>query len=89
MKVLHMATDQADRDMDRIAVRPWPVALTYVAAHINATHHPLQVLDFMFSEDVHTEVTETVQRFQPEALGLPLHNKESVGARRHTRHYTS
>jgi len=89
MKVLHTATKQADRDMDRTSVRPWPVGLAYVAAHINATPHPLQVLDFMCSDDVHTVVTETVQRFQPEAIGLPLHNKESAGARCHTRHYAS
>jgi len=89
MKALHMATKQANRSIDRVAVRPWSVGLAYVAAHINTTHHPLQVLDFMYSDDVDTDVTETVQRFQPEALGLPLHKKESVGARRHTRHYTS
>jgi len=84
-----MATNPADRYLDRVAVRPWPVGLAYVAAHINATHHPLQVLDFMCSDDVNTDVTETVQRFQPEVIGLPLHNKESAGARCHTRHYAS
>ena len=78
-----------DRYMDRVAVRSWPVGLASVAAHINATPHPLQVLDFMCSDDVRTDVTETVQRFQPEALGLPLHHKESAGARCHTRHYAS
>ena len=51
MKVLLIATNQAGRYMDRMAVRPLPVGLAYVAAHINEASHPLQVLDLMFSED--------------------------------------
>jgi len=77
MKVLLIATNQAGRYMDRMAVRPLPVGLAYVAAHINAASHPLQVVDLMFSEDAHTDVTEMVQRFQPEVIGLSLRNLDN------------
>jgi len=77
MKVLLIATNQAGRYMDRMAVRPLPVGLAYVAAHINTARHPLQVLDLMFSEDAHTDVTQAVQRFQPEVIGLSLRNLDN------------
>lgn len=77
MKVLLIATNQAGRYMDRMAVRPLPVGLAYVAAHIDAASHPLQVLDLMFSEDAHTDVTQAVQRFQPEVIGLSLRNLDN------------
>jgi len=77
MKVLLIATNQAGRYMDRMAVRPLPVGLAYVAAHINEASHPLQVLDLMFSEDAHADVTQAVQRFQPEVIGLSLRNLDN------------
>lgn len=77
MKVLLIATNQAGRYMDRMAVRPLPVGLAYVAAHIDAASHSLQVLDLMFSEDAHTDVTQAVQRFQPEVIGLSLRNLDN------------
>lgn len=77
MKVLLIATNQAGRYMDRMAVRPLPVGLAYVAAHINAASHPLQVLDLMFSDDALGDVTAAVQRFQPEVIGLSLRNLDN------------
>ena len=77
MKVLLIATNQADRYMDRMAVRPLPVGLAYVAAHIDTTRHALQVLDLMFSDDAQRDITETVQRFQPEVIGLSLRNLDN------------
>jgi len=77
MKVLLIATNQAGRYMDRMAVRPLPVGLAYVAAHINEASYPLQVLDLMFSADAQRDVTETVQRFQPEVIGLSLRNLDN------------
>lgn len=77
MRILLMATNQADRYMDRMAVRPLPVGLAYVAAHIDTTRHALRVLDLMFSDDAQRDVTETVQRFQPEVIGLSLRNLDN------------
>lgn len=77
MRVLLITTNRADRYMDRMAVRPVPVGLAYVAAHIDATRHVLHVLDCMFSTDVTQDVTEAVQRFQPEVVGLSLRNLDN------------
>jgi len=77
MKVLLIATNQADRYMDRMAVRPLPVGLAYVAAHIDTARHPLQVLDLMFSDDAQRDITGAVQHFQPEVVGLSLRNLDN------------
>ena len=51
MRVLLIATNQADRYMDRMAVRPLPVGLAYVAAYIDEARYHLEILDLMFAED--------------------------------------
>jgi hypothetical protein len=50
MRVLLIATNQADRYLDHMTVRPLPVGLAYVAAHIDPARHSLQVLDLMFAQ---------------------------------------
>lgn len=77
MRVLLIATNQADRYMDRMTVRPLPVGLAYVAAHIDTARHPLQVLDLMFAEDAAQEATAAAQRFQPDIIGLSLRNLDN------------
>jgi hypothetical protein len=80
MRVLLIATNQADRYMDRMVVRPIPVGLAYVAAHLDTTRHTLQVLDLMFSEDAIQDATAAVQQFQPEVIGLSLRNLDNQSA---------
>ena len=65
MRVLLIATNQADRYMDRMTVRPVPVGLAYVAAHIDTARHALQVLDLMFSENAIQDSATAVQHFSP------------------------
>jgi radical SAM superfamily enzyme YgiQ (UPF0313 family) len=77
MRVLLIATNQADRYMDRMTVRPLPVGLAYVAAHIDTARHPLQVLDLMFATDAVQEATTAAQRFQPDVIGLSLRNLDN------------
>src|SRR5262245_60351824 len=77
MRVLLIATNQADRYMDRMAVRPVPVGLAYVAAHLNPARHHLQVLDLMFSTDPIRDATAAVRQFQPEVIGLSLRNLDN------------
>ena len=77
MRILLIATNQTDRYMDRMAVRPVPVGLAYVAAHIDTTRHVLHVLDCMFAADVRQEAAAAVQRFQPEVIGLSLRNLDN------------
>jgi radical SAM superfamily enzyme YgiQ (UPF0313 family) len=66
--------------MDRMTVRPVPVGLAYVAAHLDTTRHTLQVIDLMFSEDAVRDVTAAVQHFQPDVIGLSLRNLDNQSA---------
>jgi radical SAM superfamily enzyme YgiQ (UPF0313 family) len=77
MRVLLIATNQADRYMDRMAVRPVPVGLAYVAAHLDTTRHTLQVVDLMFSADAIQDATAAVRQFQPDVIGLSLRNLDN------------
>jgi hypothetical protein len=77
MRVLLIATNQADRYMDRMTVRPLPVGLAYVAAHIPDTQHQLHVLDLMFSDDARIDTLATVQHVQPEVIGLSVRNLDN------------
>lgn len=77
MRVLLIATNQADRYMDRMAVRPLPVGLAYIAAHLSDTRHDLRVLDLMFAEDMVAETLKVVTDFQPEVIGLSIRNLDN------------
>jgi len=77
MRVLLIATNQADRYMDRMTVRPLPVGLAYVAAHIDTARHSLQVLDLMFAEDAIQDTVTVVQHVQPDVIGLSLRNLDN------------
>jgi hypothetical protein len=60
--------------MDCMTVRPLPVGLAYVAAHLDTARHPLQVLDLMFTEDAIQDTVTAVQHFQPD-VGIGVVNK--------------
>jgi radical SAM superfamily enzyme YgiQ (UPF0313 family) len=77
MKVLLIATNQAERYMDRMVVRPLPIGLAYVAAHIDENRHRIKTLDLMFSEDANADVTRTVESFQPDVVGLSMRNLDN------------
>lgn len=77
MRVLLIATNQADRYMGHMTVRPLPVGLAYVAAHISETRHTLHVLDWMFAEDAPAQTLAIVQRFRPEVIGLSIRNLDN------------
>ena len=77
MKILLIATNQADRYMDRMVVRPLPIGLAYLAAHVDETRHDLEVLDLMFSSDAVSDVGEAVERFDPDVVGLSIRNLDN------------
>ena len=64
MKVLLIATNQADRFMDRMVVRPVPIGLAYLAASVDEERHTLRVLDLMFADDAVSEVAGAVSEFR-------------------------
>lgn len=77
MKILLIATNRAERYMDRMSVRPLPIGLAYIAAHIDESRHALKVLDLMFSEDAVRDVTAAVTSFQPDVVGLSIRNLDN------------
>ena len=77
MKVLLVATNQADRFMDRMVVRPVPIGLAYLAASVDEERHTLRVLDLMFADDAVSEVADAVSEFQPDLIGLSIRNLDN------------
>lgn len=74
MKILLIASNQAERYMDRMVVRPLPIGVAYLAAQIDEGRHELQVLDLMFSDDAVSEVGGAVEQFRPDLVGLSIRN---------------
>jgi hypothetical protein len=77
LNILLIATNRADRYMDRMVVRPVPVGLAYLAASIDEERHSLRVLDLMFSDDPLTDVSAAVSEFKPDVVGLSMRNLDN------------
>lgn len=77
MNILLIATNQADRYMDRMIVRPVPVGLAYLAANIDEDQHSLRLLDLMFSDDPLADVARAVSEFNPDVVGLSMRNLDN------------
>ena len=77
MKILLIATNQADRFMDRMVVRPVPIGLAYLAASVDEERHTLRVLDLMFADDAVSQVADAVSEFKPDIIGLSIRNLDN------------
>lgn len=77
MKILLIATNRPERYMDRMLVRPLPIGVAYLAAHIDEGRHQLRVLDLMFSDDAVLEVGGAVEAFKPDLVGLSIRNLDN------------
>ena len=77
MKILLIATNQADRFMDRMVVRPVPIGLAYLAASVDEERHTLRVLDLMFADDAVSQVADAVSEFDPNLIGLSIRNLDN------------
>ena len=77
MRILLVATNQTDRFMDRMVVRPVPIGLAYIAAAVDEDRHEMRVLDLMFSDDGPADVEEAVRDFQPDLVGLSIRNLDN------------
>ena len=77
MKVLLVATNQADRFMDSMVVRPLPIGLAYLAASVDEERHTLKVLDLMFADDAVAEVADAVSEFEPDLIGMSIRNLDN------------
>ena len=77
MKILLIATNQSDRFMDRMVVRPVPIGLAYIAAAVDEARHEMRVLDLMFSEDAPADIEAAVRDFAPDVVGLSMRNLDN------------
>ena len=77
MRILLVATNQTDRFMDRMVVRPVPIGLAYIAAAVDEDRHQMRVLDLMFSEDGVSDVEEAARDFRPDLVGLSIRNLDN------------
>ncbi|MCH8186918.1 MAG: cobalamin-dependent protein [Chloroflexi bacterium] len=80
MRTLLVATNRAERYMDRMVVRPLPIGLAYLAASIDERRHPFEVLDLMFSRNALADVEAAVRQFRPEVVGLSIRNLDNQSA---------
>ena len=77
MKILLVATNQSDRFMDRMVVRPVPIGLAYIAAAVDEGRHEMRVLDLMFSDDAAADAESAVRDFAPDVVGLSMRNLDN------------
>lgn len=77
MRVLLVATNQTNRFMDRMVVRPVPIGLAYLAASVDESRHEMRVLDLMFSEGGASDVEAAVEDFRPDVVGLSIRNLDN------------
>ena len=77
MKILLVATNQSDRFMDRMVVRPVPIGLAYIAAAVDERRHETRVLDLMFSDDAAADAESAVREFAPDLVGLSMRNLDN------------
>ncbi len=77
MRILLVATNQTDRYMDRMAVRPLPIGLAYIAAAVDEDRHDLRLIDLMFSEDGAADAEAAAREFQPDLVGLSIRNLDN------------
>ena len=77
MRVLLIATNRDERFMSRMEVRPLPIGLAYVAAHLDSSRHELKVMDLMFATDYLGGAQAAVEEFQPDLIGLSIRNLDN------------
>ena len=61
----------------RIPVPAFPSGPAYIAGAALEAGHEVEVFDCFFSEDVAGELKESIQRFQPEVIGISIRNVHS------------
>jgi len=53
---------------------PYPLGIAFVATAVKEAGHEVSCLDLMFSDDPVLEVTQRIDSFQPECIGLSVRN---------------
>jgi radical SAM superfamily enzyme YgiQ (UPF0313 family) len=56
----------------------FPLGLAYLAKALRKDGHTIEVLDLCFSQDVFTDLKNTIHHFQPELIGISLRNLDNL-----------
>ena len=62
-------------------VSPFPLGLAFVAGSLRQAGHEVNVLDFMFLEEWQEKLCNTLNDFQPDAIGLSIRNIDNQDMR--------
>jgi len=60
---------------------PYPVAplgLAYVAAPLVKENHNVEILDLCFVDNIHSTLQNTLERFEPDVIGLSIRNIDNL-----------
>lgn len=73
MKILLISVNR-----ERMPFPVFPLGLAYIAKALREEGHPIEVIDLCFSQEVPTDLKNTLQRFQPDMIGISLRNLDNL-----------
>jgi radical SAM superfamily enzyme YgiQ (UPF0313 family) len=73
MKILLISANR-----ERMPFPVFPLGLAYIAKVLREDGHPIEVVDLCFSQDVSADLKSTLQRFQPDLIGISLRNLDNL-----------
>jgi len=74
MKILLISVNR-----ERMPFPVFPLGLAYIAKALREDGHPIEeVIDLCFSQDVSADLKRTLERFQPDLIGISLRNLDNL-----------
>jgi len=73
MKILLISVNR-----ERMPFPVFPLGLAYIAKALREEGHPVEVIDLCFSQEVLADLKKTLQRFQPDLIGISLRNLDNL-----------
>src|SRR4030042_4349504 len=73
MKILLISVNR-----EKMPYPVFPLGLAYLVRALRDEGHTTEVLDLCFSQSPSVELKETLQRFQPDLIGLSLRNLDNL-----------
>jgi radical SAM superfamily enzyme YgiQ (UPF0313 family) len=63
---------------ERMPFPVFPLGLAYIAKALREQGHSIEVIDLCFSQEVPADLKKTLQRFQPDLIGISLRNLDNL-----------
>ena len=73
MKVLFISVNR-----ERMPFPVFPLGLAYIAKVLREEDHSIEVIDLCFSQEVSADLKSTLERFQPDLIGISLRNLDNL-----------